>query len=55
MKAQAQIIKNTVNGIFIKGLIKAKGWTKEQAAEHASAWLNCGKAISFGEFMEAQA
>lgn len=55
MKTQAQIIKNTVNGIFVKGLIKAKGWTKEQAAGHVAEWLHCGKAISFGEFMEAQA
>lgn len=55
MKTQAQIIKNTVNGIFVKGLIKAKGWTKAQAAEHVAAWLHCGKAISFGDFMEAQA
>ena len=55
MKSQAQIIKNTVNGIYVKGLIKAKGWTKEQASEYAAAWLNCGKTISFGEFMEAQA
>lgn len=55
MKTQAQIIKNTVNGIFVKGLIKAKGWTKAQAAEHAVAWLNCGKAISFADFMESQA
>lgn len=53
MKTQAQIIKNSVNSIFVKSLIKAKGWTKQQAADHAMAWLTCGKAISFGEFMEA--
>lgn len=53
MKTQAQIIKNSVNSIFVKGLIKAKGWTKQQAAEHVAAWLHCGKAISFGDFMEA--
>ena len=55
MKTEAQIIKNTVNGIFVKGLIKAKGWTKAQAAEHVADWLHCGRAISFGDFMEAQA
>lgn len=54
MKTQAQIVKNAVNGIFVKNLMKAKGWTKAQAAEHAVAWLHCGKTISFGEFMEAQ-
>ena len=53
MKTQAQIIKNSVNGIFVKGLIKAKGWTKQQAAEHVSAWLHCGKQVSFCDFMEA--
>lgn len=53
MKTQAQIIKNSVNSIFVKGLIKSKGWTKQQAAEHVAAWLHCGQAISFGDFMEA--
>jgi len=53
MKTQAQIIKNSVNSIFVKGLIKAKGWTEQEAAEHVAAWLHCGKAISFGDFMEA--
>lgn len=51
MKTQAQIIKNTVNGIFVKGLIKAKGWTKEQAVEHVIGWLNCGVDVSFHDYM----
>lgn len=53
MKTKAQIIKNSVNGIFVKGLIKAKGWTKQQASEHAAAWLNCGEQVSFYDYMSA--
>ena len=53
MKTQAQIIKNSVNSIFVKGLIKAKGWTKQQAAEYAAAWLNCGEQVSFYDYMSA--
>jgi len=53
MKSEAQIIKNSVNGIFVKGLIKAKGWTKAQAAEHVAAWLHCGQPVSFYDYMEA--
>jgi hypothetical protein len=53
MKTQAQIIKNSVNGLFVKGLIKAKGWTKQKAADHVVAWLNCGQPVSFYDYMEA--
>lgn len=53
MKTQAQIIKASVNGLFVKGLIAAKGWSKQQAADHVAGWLSCGKPISFHDYMVA--
>lgn len=51
MKSQAQIVKNSVNGLFVKGLIASKGWTKQQATDHVAGWLSCGKSVSFHDYM----
>lgn len=53
MKTQAQIIKNTINGIYMTGLISRKGWTKQQAAEKVVLFLTSKTSLSFNEFMEA--
>lgn len=51
MKTQTQIIKNAVNGIFMRSIMSKKGWDKQQATEKVVAWLNCGKDISFHTYM----
>lgn len=54
MKTQAQIIKNVVNGIFVQSVMREKGWSKQEAADKAAAWLVCGKSISFHDYIIAQ-
>jgi len=54
MKTQKQIIKNTVNSIYMKSVTARKGWTKQEAACKVVDFLTCGKAVSLNEFMEAK-
>ena len=54
MKAAATIIKNTVNGIYMTGVMQRKGWTKQQAADKVLEWLTSGSKISLHDFMESK-
>lgn len=54
MKSAATIIKNTVNGIYMTGVIQRKGWTKQQAADAVLAWLTGGSKVSIHDFMESK-
>lgn len=47
----AKTVKNSVNSIFVKGLIVSKGWTKQQAANHIIDFVTSGTKISFYDFM----
>lgn len=53
MKTQAQIIKASLKGLFIQGLITRKGWSQQQAADHVVGWLTSGKQVSFHDYMVA--
>ena len=53
MKTQAQIIKNSLNSIFVKKVMHNKGWNKSQAAEQVLGWLTCGKKISLHDYLIA--
>jgi len=54
MKSQAKIIKNTVNGLYMKNVSDRKGWTKQQAANNVLDYLLCGEKISLFDYMEAK-
>jgi len=54
MKAATQIIKSTVNGIYMTGVIARKGWTKQQAADKVLEWLTAGSKQSLYDFMESK-
>lgn len=54
MKSAATIIKNTVNGIYMAGVIQRKGWSKQQAADAVLEWLTSGSKSSIHDFMESK-
>lgn len=54
MKTQGQIIKATVDGRYMRGVIARKGWTKQQAADKVVEFLLQRGDVSLYTFMEAQ-
>jgi hypothetical protein len=50
-KKQETIIKNTVNSLYMKGVMKKNGWSKQQAANKVIEFLTCGKSVSFTDYM----
>ena len=53
-KTAGGVIKNTVNGIYMTGLIARKGWSNQQAADAVFEWLTNGSKVSLYDFMEAK-
>ena len=54
MKSAATIIKNTVNGIYMTGVIQRKGWSKQQASDAVLEWLTSGSKAALHDFIEAK-
>lgn len=50
-KKPATVIRNAMNGLFMKGVMAEKGWTKDQAKQHLMGWLNCGRAVSLADYI----
>lgn len=48
----AKVIRNTVNSLFIKAVMKQKGWTKQEATLHVTGWLTSGQKVSILDYLE---
>lgn len=48
----SRIIKNYLNGLFMKRIMADKGWTKEEATRHLENFVNCGKKISVSQYLK---
>jgi hypothetical protein len=59
----SRVIRNYLNGLFMKRVMADKGWTKvgqrldkgwtkEEAARHLENFVNCGKKISVSQYLK---
>ena len=53
MMNSSRVIKNYLNGLFMKRVMVEKGWSKEEAARHLKNVLNCGKQISVSQYLKS--
>lgn len=51
-KLESKIITNYVNGLFMKKVMKEKGWTKQQAVYAVVDYISCGEKISPYDFFK---
>lgn len=47
-----KVIRTTVNSLFMKAVMKRKGWTKQEAATQVTAWLTSGTTLSILDYIE---
>jgi hypothetical protein len=55
MKKSSTIIANFVNGLFMKQVMKAKGWTKQDAVYAVTDYLTSGTKLNVKEYFEQYA
>ncbi|NWD57444.1 hypothetical protein HX878_22225 [Pseudomonas veronii] len=48
----AKVIRNTVNSLFMRAVMKQKGWTKQEAAHHVTGWLTSGQKVSILNYLQ---
>ena len=48
----SRVIKNYLNGLFMKRIMADKGGTKEEATRHLENFVNCGKKISVSQYLK---
>lgn len=52
MTLESKIITNYVNGLFMKKIMKEKGWTKQQAVYAVADYISCGEKVSPYDFFK---
>ena len=48
----ARVIRNAVNGLLMKAVMKQKGWTKQEATQHVTDWLTSGAKVSILDYLQ---
>lgn len=48
----AKVIRSTVNSLFMKAVIRRKGWTTQEATQHVKGWLTSGAKESILEYLQ---
>ncbi|MFJ7794608.1 hypothetical protein [Pseudomonas sp. NPDC096950] len=47
-----KVIRNTVNSLFMKAVIRRKGWTTQEATQHVKGWLTSGAKGSILDYLK---
>lgn len=47
-----KVIKATVNSLFMKAVMRRKGWTEQDAAAKVTEWLTNGSKLSMLDYVE---
>lgn len=48
----AKVIRATLNGLLMKAVMRQKGWTKREAAQHITDWLTSGAKLSILDYLQ---